>query len=111
MAKKGAAKKVAKKSAKNSGKKKAAKARRQRVGKSRRVPLHRVSKAARARVMRDFKRVLAEHDIAGDVAEVHFDVAGTPAAAGACPPGTVRRLICFRNAAGTLVCEERCVPL
>jgi hypothetical protein len=109
--KKAAGKKVAKKSAKKSGKKKAAKAKRRNAGKPRRVPLHRASKAARARVMRGFKRVLAEHAIAGDVAAVHFDLAGTPAAARACPPRTVRRLVCFRNNAGTLVCEERCVPL
>jgi hypothetical protein len=76
--KKAAGKKVAKKSAKKSGKKKAAKAKRRNAGKPRRVPLHRASKAARARVMRGFKRVLAEYAIAGDVAAVHFDLAGTP---------------------------------
>jgi hypothetical protein len=34
--------------------------------------------------------------------------AARPAVA-ACPPGTVRRVVCFFRK-GTFVCEERCVP-
>ena len=35
--------------------------------------------------------------------------APTVRAPGACPPGTVRRVVCFFRK-GTFVCEERCVP-
>jgi len=76
-----------------------------------RVDLHNAPKATRARVLRGITRVLAENGVAGEIAELHFELAGPPPVGGACPPGTVRRIVCFRNQSGTLVCEERCVPL
>lgn len=73
-------------------------------------------KRARARrptsrsLQTDIHRVLRHHGIAGEVTQLQLTpvAAVAAAAAGPCPPGTHRKLVCeFRD--GELVCEERCV--
>jgi hypothetical protein len=63
-------------------------------------------KAEHHAVMREIQAVLGAHGMR--MTEVHF-------AAGArvmkCPKGHVRRMVCVRDANGTLVCEPQCVPV
>ena len=82
-------------------------------------------RASRAQLGRELARVLEEHGMKGRLLEMHFQPEEAPTArrtarrrAGAtaaavvtpCPPGTVRRVVCFFRK-GTFVCEERCVPV
>jgi hypothetical protein len=70
------------------------------------------SAKTRAAILKGIRRVLKEQGVAGDLAEVHVDT--TTAALGLaapCPPNTISRMVCFRRPDGTLVCEERCVPI
>jgi hypothetical protein len=76
------------------------------------------SAKTRAAILAGIRRVLKEHGVKEDLAELHLETTtaarATTTAARAftpCPPGTILRVVCFRQADGTLVCEERCVPL
>lgn len=57
-------------------------------------------------VMREIQAVLGAHGMR--MTEVHF---ASGAGAMKCPKGHVKRMVCVRDANGTLVCEPRCVPV
>lgn len=75
------------------------------------MALHRASRATRAGVLRGIDRVLREHAVEGEFAELHLTPPADAPSEGPCPDGTVRRMVCHRDQSGTLVCEERCVPV
>jgi hypothetical protein len=56
--------------------------------------------------MREIQAVLGRHGMR--MTEVHFAAGGH---AMKCPKGHVRRMVCVRDANGTLVCEPQCVPV
>ncbi len=71
--------------------------------------------------------VLKELGIQARVEQLHLATAGerqteTPAPSSPlmaaavpmfppCPPGQIKRRVCFRDASGTIRCEDRCVPV
>ena len=101
----------------------------------RRVSLDTLSPARQARLFRDLRKVMKAHGITGDIAAFTVtppNVAvlvtravtasltraraaavrpiGRAAPAG-CPPGQVSRIVCARQADGTIVCRSECQPI
>jgi len=76
------------------------------------IALHKTSDLTRTRVFRGIHQVLREHGIAGRVAAVHLTAArAADAGAEPCPDGQIRRIVCTQQDDGTVVCEEKCVPV
>jgi hypothetical protein len=94
-----------------------------------RVDLLDAPKSTRLAVAREIRGVLRKHGIEGELSQLHVKprkgarkrarkgpraaaraALGAPAAVAPCPPGQVRRVVCFVRR-GTFVCEQKCVPV
>jgi hypothetical protein len=75
--------------------------------------LHEVSTTIQLSVVREFRRVLKEHGISGDIASFQLESTATATARVAlgCPPGEIRRLVAIRLPNGTLEVKPACVPV
>lgn len=100
------------KSSKNAAKTPSASAARVSGQEAQSTPLHEMSPTQQAGVLQDIQQVLQARGVAGQVAQLHIEQPPSPAGAAVrCPPNTVRRVVCARQPDGTIVCQERCVPV
>ena len=77
--------------------------------------LHELSPKKRETVFRQIHQVLKRHGVQGSIAELQTAAppvrSAAKAAVAACPPGTIRRVVCRRDPVTlTMVCNEECVP-
>lgn len=79
------------------------------------VKLHEAPTSTQSKLFSGINALLKEHGVSGKVSMLQLDPAAAKAIPAAvavgCPPGQVRKTVCFRREDGTIVCEEKCVPL